>query len=576
MGWFTNTLQALDKPSNAIQGYFVGGNREDETRFEGMMRGWNQEENYDFEQLWDEDLQKKGWSERDARGKRSYVASTLLNLVVDPLNALPIGSIMKGMGMMRAGMKAGANVEKGAMKGSMLSGIPNYIDEFYGPSAATTARANKMTARKTFDSPILMSANDTLSQPISVATYKGAEWVGGIAKTATEGAKNAIKTTASPENRALWRGDKINKEGMISKPVSPKGNEDIEYVHRALYQSHIAKQSGATGERQLSEQLMLKLGNRGYVPFKKGNYAEQAEGFHSVQKGSTGAATTEELNAMEDIIGNVWKDNKVPISKADNSQLFIKNDSGTVGGNHFGDMKRYLGKKGGELDVIQKAFDNPAVANMSLEELAEYLGKLTYTRPKNTGVGKFGKNLFSKQWWQDKVNAPRETYTPSIQIKDGNVWMNFSMAGSSITEGGVNVLSGFKPSGRMISAVSDEHNFLEKFIPNKINKYALPNRVVMITTPTIGNIKTMSLRASKRSAEPHIKGKIYNWNKEKRVKAIMDDNPVAKLNDYKTMVKELQTAKAKPADLLYEQGRQLRAYGVGGAGLFAIPSDSQN
>ena len=138
---------------------------------------------------------------------------------------------------------------------------------------------------------------------------------------------------------------------------------------------------------------------------------------------------------MEDIIGNVWKDNKVPISKADNSQLFIKNDSGTVGGNHFGDMKRYLGKEGGELDVIQKAFDNPAVANMSLEELAEYLGKLTYTRPKNTGVGKFGKNLFSKQWWQDKVNAPRETYTPSIQIKDGNVWMNFSMAGSSITEG---------------------------------------------------------------------------------------------------------------------------------------------
>jgi len=53
MGWFTDTLNAIDKPSNALQGYFVGGKRKDETRFEGMIRGWNQEENYDFEQLFD-------------------------------------------------------------------------------------------------------------------------------------------------------------------------------------------------------------------------------------------------------------------------------------------------------------------------------------------------------------------------------------------------------------------------------------------------------------------------------------------------------------------------------------------
>jgi len=583
MGWFTETLSAIDKPSNALQGYFVGGKRKDETRFEGMVRGWNQEENYDFEQLFDEDLAKKSWSEREGRAEHSaYIASTLANLLVDPLNAVPIGSIFKGMGMMRAGAKAGANVEKGAMKGSTLSAIPNYIDEFYGPSVPTKARAEKMKVGKAFDSPMLMPANDVLSQPMSVATYKGAEWAAGVAKTVGVGLKNAIKTTAIPENRALWRSDKINREGMISKPISPKVNEDIEYVHRALYQSHIAKQSGAVGERQLSEQLMLKLGNRGYVPFKKGSYAEQAEGFHSVQKGSSGVATTEELNAMEDIIGNVWKDNKVSISKADNSQFFIKNDSGTVGGNHFGDMKRYLGKEGGELDVVQKAFDNPAVEKMSLEELAEYLGKQTYTRPKKEGIGKFkttgipGKNIFSKQWWQDKVNAPRETYTPSIQIKDGNVWMNFSMAGSSITEGGVNVLSGFKPSGRMVSAVSDEHNFLEKFIPNFVNKYALPNRLVMITTPTIGNIKTMSLRSSKRTAEPNIKGIRYDTGKKKRVKAIADDNPIAKLNDYKAMVKEMQTAKAKPADLLYEQGRQLQGYGNIGVGMLAIPNDSSS
>ena len=428
---------------------------------------------------------------------------------------------------------------------------------------------------------MLVSANDVLSQPMSVATYKGAEWAAGVAKTVGVGLKNAIKTTAIPENRALWRSEKINKEGMISTPLSPKGDANIEYVHRALYQSHIAKQTGSVGERQLSEQLMLKLGNRGYVPFKKGSYSEQAEGFHSVQKGADGPASRAETDVMEDIIGNVWEDAGVSMSKAKSPQLYIKNDSSPVGGQHFNDMKRYLGKKGGELDVVQKAFDNPLVEKMSLEELAEYLGKQTYTRPKKEGIGKFkitgipGKNLFSKQWWKDKVNAPQEIYTPSIQIKEGNVWMNFTMAGSSITEGGVNVLSGFKPSGRMVSAVSDEHNFLEKFIPNVVNKYALPNRLVMITTPVIGNIKTMSLKASKRTAEPNIKGIRYDIGKKKRVKSIADNNPVGKTG-YKDVIEQIQNAKAKPADLLYEQGRQLQGYGNIGLGMLAVPNDSSS
>ena len=45
MGWFTDVMQALDKPSNAVQGLFVGASREYETDMEGLKRGWNQEEN---------------------------------------------------------------------------------------------------------------------------------------------------------------------------------------------------------------------------------------------------------------------------------------------------------------------------------------------------------------------------------------------------------------------------------------------------------------------------------------------------------------------------------------------------
>jgi len=65
MGWFTNILEAIDKPSNALQGLIVGAKRDDESALEGLKRGWKHEENYDFEQLLDEDLAKKAWAERN-------------------------------------------------------------------------------------------------------------------------------------------------------------------------------------------------------------------------------------------------------------------------------------------------------------------------------------------------------------------------------------------------------------------------------------------------------------------------------------------------------------------------------
>ena len=83
---FTN----IDRPSNALQGLFVDG-------LEGLKRGWSQKENYDFEQMHDKELAKKGYYERGNLDRLKYVGFGAANLLLDPVNLLGIGLVQKGV-----------------------------------------------------------------------------------------------------------------------------------------------------------------------------------------------------------------------------------------------------------------------------------------------------------------------------------------------------------------------------------------------------------------------------------------------------------------------------------------------
>ena len=173
----------------------------------------------------------------------------------------------------------------------------------------------------------------------------------------------------------------------------------------------------------------------------------------------------------------------------------------------------------------------------TLDELAEYLTKST-----------------------GKVFIPDE--------KTGQVWSTFSMTGTSITEGGVNIAFGIKKSGRFIASVSDEHNFLEKIRLLGIGKAiesSLPTRVLMMTTPITGKITKFKAKAGSGS-----KKTLYEKNR-----IAMDE----KLEDLKwgQALDTITTAKATRPDMLYEVGRQYQGLGAvptavatadAGAGLF--------
>jgi hypothetical protein len=90
MGLLTEVFTNIDRPSNALQGLFVDG-------LEGLKRGWSQKENYDFEQMHDEELAKKGYYERGNLDRLKYVGFGAANLLADPINLLGIGLVQKGV-----------------------------------------------------------------------------------------------------------------------------------------------------------------------------------------------------------------------------------------------------------------------------------------------------------------------------------------------------------------------------------------------------------------------------------------------------------------------------------------------
>tara|TARA_R110001632_G_scaffold191179_1_gene311841 strand:- start:13 stop:1689 length:1677 start_codon:yes stop_codon:yes gene_type:complete len=542
MGWFTDTLNVIDKPSNALQGYVSGMFNEDEGRFEAMKRGWNQEKNYDFEQAWSPEMQKKGWSERKGpKETLSYIGSTALNVVFDPLNAIGGGMFKAGAKGADKAVRAGANVEKGAMKGSFISSVPNYIQGYYGPTKRTKEIVASMengllSDTLKFTTPYqdnvlgqsIIMADKAAKSPLSIKAYAGSKAVGGMIKTGAVGAKNIVKNSLDPNARALYRSEKINKGMLESGKISHKDDFRTELIHRAFYNMHIAEQSGAVGGKQLLTDFVKRLGYKGYEDFKPGSYNKASIGKHM----GSSPASKAEANFIEEHVGKVWTDGKkVPLGEAKNTRMFLKRPAGSKSGDHAGDLQM----RANEMATMAEVFKGKVPKD--LNEFANLLANQKYTRKNKKGI--------------------TESYNPQFKVdnKTGNVWVDFGMKGSSITEGGVNALVGIKPSGKFVAAISDEHNFLEKIpVLGRMVSGSLPNRLVAITPPIVGKIQKIKWKQVGKGSGPTKKETGYNLQKKANRKK--QDN-----RSWDDSLSPIMNAKASPADLAYERARQLQGYG---------------
>jgi hypothetical protein len=536
MGWFTDTLDALDKPSNALQGWV---NDPDFFSLDYAQKGWDHEVNYDFEDAWRDAPQgDRGWDDRTKASLRkgtildsladhaSYIASIPFNLVLDPVNTLGLGLVTNPYRAVK-GMKGG-KVAADEAKGMLTTSGPNIIRDFYGPSEASMAKAvawlaSRGLSREAVENTKGVSVGqfDDLVEEVAGKIESPGEFV----KWGKQFGLNAAKTSLSPSRRALYRETGINK-AMLESPFQaplikgkPKWSPEVELIHRTFANRHIGEQAGRVGNTKELDSLLNKGFHSGYVNNKPGVYKELSESF--IKGTDNKAVTNQDFKDIEKHF-SVWKDGSgIKFGKGPNDKIIIKKAESSLSGRHFHDWQResFLGDIGSAMAVNKLVPTDPA-------------GLLSYL--KNQGV---------------KLPANAKATSDGIIFSKGKT-------GSSITEGGVNVWYKLKPNGDLVGMVSDEHNLIEKAI-SKVEKIpgvgkVLPNRVLAITPPFSTNIRKLRHKQSGATKGKKGKGNPTDWDtlgpKGKRTAHLV--NPRTPSKEYLELEKKVLGAKALGTGLL--------------------------
>ena len=413
------------------------------------------------------------------KGAVNFAGDTVLS----PLNLV-------GAGLFTRGKKA-VDALTGPMsgRGMLLTSPPNYIPNFYGLTDVP-----KGTKPNSFDEFVFRN-KETIANigknapkvgnrfaarlreaknPADIMADK--ERIKGFTSWLMGGARNAAETLFSPSGRALYRDTGINPsmqmrtEGMLSRPVTSSRRPDSKALAEGQFNYLVGEvQAGRQGA---VDPALREIISRSYLteatPFTKGSYSDlirdnKLSGF-AIEGGKEVRKTprTADLEFIEEHLGRVWLSGKGErFADAASPQIVVKAPTNKLTGNHHYDFRM----KSGVFPMMDKIFkENP---NPSKAEFFELLQK-------HTG---------------DKVLLHRKSR--SFEDADENgFWVTGSFTGTAVTEGSVNFVAKVQPNGRILSVVSDEHNFLEgmPIVGGALEK-ALPNRVVAVTPPMFFNSK---------------------------------------------------------------------------------------
>lgn len=402
--------------------------------------------------------------------------NTFLDIAGDPLNAV-------GAGLFTKGARAARNIAgSGSLRGNTLASASNEVPNHYKPSG---------NASPTIVDELVMQNQQALSRlpkvgPM-VARLENTQDAADAREKATsfirwlgDSARRGYKQTISPEARANYRQNQVTQT-MKEKAQKALDAGTLKEQHRATaqtqYTTNVANQAGRRGE--VSEGVD-GLNRRSFLtePEKVTEFSYRDTIKNNKLKGSYGSGKTATVSDQDlDIIGEhvnrVWRDGKGrTVDATPEAEIRIKNAGAgdQVTGAHHADFAA----KSGVITSVRRMFgDNKKLSEKELWEKvkAESDANKAWNAKRNP-------NKQKPKW----VLTNRSDTWEGAQEK--GIWVTGSFTGTAITEGAANYIAKISPNGRVMAAVSDEHNFLEK-VPGvgPLVESALPNRSISVTPP---------------------------------------------------------------------------------------------
>ncbi len=412
------------------------------------------------------------------------------------------GNLEGGLGLLDAAGLKGVKAfnTKSKDRGGVLSTPSNYIDNFYGidrpdlpnSRAEDAVEAAISGATSVNDSSLgiglklplgkaavpLSKRLDLLNNPEKKTAL--ARKIVGFANWGKNSVFPLLKNLGSAEAKALWREQGINKNGQKlikdlldqaeAKVASGKTTDILstremeKAVAQSIYMRYIGEQAGRKGNYSKDYQEVFdKSTFGGIMPNSKAAYLEASgalENLATKGKGYRRINVPENQRARAyDHVQDIW-------GMDENSVLVVKKPKGT-GGDHASSV--YFSKMNGPVRSLLSTVEGKVKRQATTEELYnELINKKDLKKYK--GITVLNKSL------EDAM--------------ENGLWITQSSSGRAVVEGGINRVSLLKPTGEIISFISDEHNFMENLpILGPILKKSLPIREITITPPIVGHIK---------------------------------------------------------------------------------------
>lgn len=397
--------------------------------------------------------------------------NTLAEEVTTPANY----SIAGGLNMLRRGgqtvREALPNLNQARETAGSFLGAPlNYIKNYYAPTDIPQGATPSMFDRYVAKDPQAFA--DKVSRvpvvgPMVASKVRGAEDAEDVMRGRTSvqdfmnwgisGVDRGLFNIMSPEARALYASTGINPTtrnvaqaavGGSSRDVSKALSQAQQNI---LTNTRIGRQGPVDPTLDLVDRISYISDTVDFTPTAYFDLIKQT--------GTRSGLRERDLMFFNEHIGDVWRAGDERFADAVSPKINIKSPTSKETGNHA-------------FDFAQKG---PV---LTLSRLFTEGKKPSAQRLLSTMQDK-GIRLHPKMGSNDEEIL-------KFAKENGGFYITGSFTGNAITEGGVNYVAKVTPSGKIITVVSDENNFLEN-VPGvgRALEGAMSNRIVSATPPMV-------------------------------------------------------------------------------------------